>query len=176
MIKCFLDMDGVIVDFVGGACKLHGIPNPYPKHKGIWDFVELLDMSAKDFWAPMGEDFWANLEPTPDYERILAHTVNKFGEDNICILTSPCATAGCIEGKKKWIKKHLKLKHVLFGSSKHFLARPDAVLIDDAEHNVDPFVQHGGKGILLPRMWNKKHNISELAVEHLAVQLNDLES
>ena len=40
---------------------------------------------------------------------------------------------------------------------KHFCARPDALLIDDSDHNVEAFLAHGGQAILVPRPWNPLH-------------------
>lgn len=170
MKKLFLDMDGCIADFVEGACRLHKINNPYPQLNGVWDFVAHTGIPAKEFWDPMGQFFWANLDPTPDAKEIVSVINQYYKDDQICILSSLCATAGCVDGKKEWLRNHFPqlAKNALFGSAKHFLAHPKAVLVDDAEHNIDPFILGGGLGILLPRPWNKHHGMSITAINYLA--------
>ena len=51
---CFLDMDGVIADFVGGICHAHNRPYPYdePAALGVWDIEKLWSMSAAEFCSP----------------------------------------------------------------------------------------------------------------------------
>lgn len=175
-MKCFLDMDGVIADFVGAACKLHNLANPYPQHNGIWDFVEAMNLHPKTFWGPMGREFWANIEPTVEKDMIISMLEHKFGAQNICLLTSPCATDGCIDGKMDWIRKHMPdyKRRVLFGAAKEFVAHHNAVLVDDAEHNVGPFNELGGKGILLARPWNKRHPLASQVLIQLEQDLREI--
>lgn len=64
-MRIYLDMDGVLCDFVGAACKLHGRDPATVTH---WNFFKDWGMTAEEFWRPIheaGEDFWANLEPYP---------------------------------------------------------------------------------------------------------------
>ena len=175
-MKCFLDMDGVLVDFVGGACKLHNMPYPYPALNGIWDFVEALNLNSAKFWAPMGREFWANLKPTPEMPTIIQLLENKFGKTNVCLLTSPCQTDGCIDGKMDWIKAYIPdyKRRVMFSTAKEFLAHPKTVLVDDAEHNTAPFNEHGGQGILLARPWNRRFYDKDKSLMLLQDDLNSI--
>jgi 5'(3')-deoxyribonucleotidase len=163
MTKVLLDMDGVIADFVAGACAHHGIANPWdrPEMLGEWDFMKALPegMSATTFWGSLGLDFWANLDKTSEADELVEYLEQRFGEENICILSSPCLTPGCVEGKLLWIKKHYPrlARSYLFGPRKEFCARPNTLLIDDLDHNVWKFREHGGAAILFPRPWNSSH-------------------
>lgn len=178
-MKLFIDMDGVLVDFVNGACKLHGIPNPYDDGTcpvGQWDFVKTLMMSEEEFWKGMEEDFWAGLDPYPEAMKVIDYLKARCGIDNLCLLTSPSYNEGSPTGKLRWIKKHLPefYRRVLIGPRKEFCAHKDSVLIDDGSHNIESFDSHSGYGILYPRMWNKLHFIVDLIdpVEYLEDELD----
>lgn len=161
--RCFLDLDGVLCDFVNGACKLHGKPNPYgdPANHGVYAIEDLLGISRNKFYAPMNYDFWASLEPTPECCDIYRLVFDKFQFENVCILTSPILTEGCCDGKIKWIEKNLPEyfhRRYLIGSCKEMLAGPDAWLIDDNPDHCRKFRENGGNAILVPRPWNQQAN------------------
>jgi len=140
-IQSLLDMDGVLVDFVGGACRLHGRANPYLSGYRDWlicESPEFNGMSMREFCAPMGREFWASLDWTEDGREILACVEAAFGPENVCILSAPMLTDGCIDGKRDWINKHIpqyKTRY-LFGNAKHFAAAPGRFLIDDRDDNI----------------------------------------
>ena len=71
--KCFLDLDGVLVDFIGGANKLLDREDPWLRveNLGKWGGEEMYGLTPREFWDPMGEDFWANLEWTKEGTDIL---------------------------------------------------------------------------------------------------------
>lgn len=164
---CLLDLDGVLVDFVGGSLAVHNInmtvDELYKDHSGQWDFVKILGMTPEAFWKPMGEEFWAKLEWSSDGEAILKLVESVFGRENVMILTSPSSNYGCHAGKIRWMERHLprhysKTAGHMFGSRKELLARPNNWLVDDRDKNVDDFTAHGGRGVLVPRVWNRLHH------------------
>lgn len=171
MKRCLLDIDGVLADFNGGACHLHKVKNPYDDQVnfGKYEISELVGMSRAAFYNPLGEDFWANLQPTPECFKIVAHLEGIFGKEKICLLTSPIITPGCHEGKLRWIRKHLPdyARRTLIGASKEFAASPDAWLIDDAEKNTDKFALWGGNAFLVPRPWNSLHHLQDCVISSL---------
>lgn len=160
---CFLDMDGIIADFVTGACKLHKLANPYekPEYQGVYGIENIFDMTPKQFWAPIDYNFWRKLNVMPDAYAIVEAVTDIFGVNNVCLLSSPCNTrrGECIDGKIDWLGEHFPQfsKNVLFGSAKKFCASTDALLIDDLDYNVDSFRKHGGVAWLFPRPWNSEH-------------------
>lgn len=153
MKKILLDMDGVLVDFVGGAFAWHGktIPDAVP-----WSIWEAMGLSEREFWEPLGYDFWANLGWTEDGQDLVERLEEMAGTANIAILSSPCLTAGCAEGKLAWIKRHVPQfsRQYLLGPAKEFAASPDRVLVDDYWHNVEKFRKCGGAAVMVPRQWN----------------------
>lgn len=158
---CVLDLDGVLVDFYGGVCRVFGVePWPYRCTPGNWDFYQSFPdpKETADVAPHMGEEFYANLGWTADGEDILARCEKKWGRDHVWVCTSPWDTPGCREGKYRWLKKHLPFYagRSFIGTPKHRLSRPDTVLIDDSEVNCRKFaaVPDGGKGVIYPRPWN----------------------
>lgn len=154
-------MDGVLVDFIGGVCELHDVSNPYEDHEnhGIYDIQNLLGISGAAFWDPLGKSFWANLKPTPYMTDIVNLLVKAYGGENICLLTSPASTEGCIDGKMAWIREHLPAfrRQFLIGPSKEFCAHANSLLVDDSEENVTKFRDAGGAAFLVPGPWNLGH-------------------
>lgn len=156
---CYLDLDGVLVDFTTGALKAH---NKELKYEDItWDFDKQLNIEPTVFWEAFGYDFWANLTKTKECDSIIA-LVEKYFGDNVVLLSSPCKTKGCRDGKEEWVKNNLPFGYVncLFtGKDKHKLAAPNKFLVDDYESNITKFEENNGKSFLVGRPWNvQKHN------------------
>lgn len=167
---CFIDLDGVLADFVSGACRAHNRPDPYndPKSHGVFDIEKLWGLTPEQFWEPIvaDPDFWFNLQETPEAKGIVRAAMDTFGRDHCCVLTAPnMDDPHCVPGKNWWVGEHFpefkkdKAKgwhtgNILFGSAKQFLAGPDRVLIDDRDRNIDDFQKWGGVGIRVPRLWN----------------------
>lgn len=177
-MKCFLDLDGVIVDFIGGVCKAHNVPNPWLKkeYKGLWGAEEMFGIDKSKFWGIMDEDFWANLEWTKEGKDILALVEDCFGKENVIILTTPCDTEGGVNGKVKWIKKNLPdySKQFLIGFKKHFCANKNVVLVDDCDKNIIDFRREGGFGVLVPRPWNTLYKLEGKLLDELNVHFTDI--
>jgi hypothetical protein len=175
--RCFLDLDGVLVDLIAGAARRHGLPVPAPWPAGVFYIYQVLDIEPAAFWAPLDEDFWADLDPTPDCHALGALAERLFGFENVCILSSPPLHPGSLAGKYRWILKHLPTyaRQYLIGPAKHFAASPATVLLDDADHNVARFTEAGGHGLLVPRAWNSGHGLPPADVlTHLERKLRAL--
>lgn len=180
--KVFLDMDGVIADFIGALCKVHGRETPYtkPESLGKFDTEKLWGISDKEFWAPVAEnslEFWEGIDKTPEADELVKLAVVEFGIENVCILTAPSKDAGSVPGKQEWIKRYYPCfsKRMIFAtaSAKQFCAGPGKFLIDDKDSNVDEFDDAGGTGILVPRPWNVEHFLEGRLVEVVAEQIRE---
>jgi 5'(3')-deoxyribonucleotidase len=172
--RILLDMDGVLVDFLGGVCRFHnktydGHPhNPETQTEQTpWNIEPLFEMTAPALWDPLGREFWQNLEPIPHCHEVVEILTRKFGEENICLLTSPIRTDGCIDGKMDWIRKHLPQfkRQFLIGPAKQFAASPRHCLVDDHAKNIESFRDAGGHVFMFPAPWN--HRFKEHPVEAL---------
>ena len=158
----FVDMDGVLANFVAGACKAHGKDDPYldPANSGKWNMWELFGMTKADFWTPLGShEFWSELKPTKEFESIIS-TVNMNGEwPDVWLSSSPTLSSQSYSGKYAWIEMHLPgmKRRLVLTQAKSLMARPDRILIDDGDNNVNAWIDAGGRAILFPRPWNARH-------------------
>src|SRR4051812_4812904 len=126
MMRCFVDLDGVLVDFHAGAARHHGVPFPDPWPAGVWHVDQVLGIDHVAFWSTFDEHFWSELVPTPDGRAILDLLEATFGIDNICLLSSPPRDPVSLAGKCKWIQTNLPDydRRFLIGPCKHFVAFP----------------------------------------------------
>jgi 5'(3')-deoxyribonucleotidase len=178
--QILLDMDGVIVDFVRGVCALHGKENPYLDGQNINEFgMDLIwGMSANAFWKDCGFDFWKSLEFTPEAASIISAVEGAVGKENVCLLTAPCSTAGCIDGKREWVRQNMPdySKRLMVGSAKEFLAAPDRLLIDDRNENIWSYSGAGGRGFLFPRPWNESNHLQSVWEDEMKYVLGAFKS
>lgn len=147
----FLDLDGVLADFVAGSFKAH---NRTPHPVDTWNYYKQWGLTDAQFFAPMGREFWAGLDKLPDADW-LVETVLDAGVD-VAIATSPCMTPGCIEGKRDWVAEHYPAlaPRIVFTGIKHVMAHSSALLVDDSGSNVERFGVRGGWTYLWPQPWN----------------------
>lgn len=159
-MRVFLDMDGVLVNTIQGISDFHRIGNPYTYGvESVWDLTETMGIPEKELWSPLGYDFWKNLKPYPWMEELVHYLERHFLAENICLLTTPCKTRGCADGKIAWIEKYLPsyTKKYLLGDSKEFCASPESLLIDDNNNNISNFKFAHGRAFLFAAPWNRKH-------------------
>ena len=178
MKRILLDMDGVLVNFVGGMMSALGKPWPYDKKKslGVWNVEKLWGLEDDEFWAPCNySDFWAELEWLEDGRRILEICEKYVGRENVYISTSPSLSPNAWKGKAEWLQKHMPEYHgrVLMGSCKEILA-PVGVLVDDYDRNVQRFRDNGGTAVPVPRPWNAGYACAHTAPD--GAQLAGVES
>ena len=170
-IQIYLDMDEVLVDFVGGVCALHNITKDHLQAHwpiGTWGMVDptVLALGLQDvippenrerwFWDVIGSHryFWENLKTLPWTEDVLK-LVCKYDPD-FHIVSSPSQCVTSYTGKVWWLKDKIgsAFNQFFLSPHKHLLAQPGTVLIDDREANVEKFVKCGGAGIVFPTHYN----------------------
>lgn len=180
----FLDMDGVLADFDRGACRVHGVLwDSLLAHRqpGHWNLRPPLSkalgqktvMSSNQFWAPIHAErdtFWSSL-PATDWMAELVNRVQSFRLEWY-ILTAPSLCATSYYGKALWVKRWFgsEFEGMIPTPHKQLLAKPDTVLIDDRESNVQRFCDAGGHGILFPTQGNRLHHVQH-PVEYVESQL-----
>jgi hypothetical protein len=188
MYLCLLDQDGVIADFIGGACRTHGLTeNPYKAGETYFDLAtreesevhDVFGLEANTFWDPMNYEWWSALPKTPDCDELLAVLKEFFGPKNIALCSAPSLNPGCMPGKVEWLKVHAPFlyRQFCFAPNKKFFAGPQRLLIDDREKNTLEFEEAGGKAFLYPRVWNRRHaeepDAVKLLTEFLHRECND---
>ena len=164
-MRILLDLDGVLVDFVGGACRSHGRPDPYtepldPVVAGKFDMEKIWGMDINEFWEPMTEPrWWEELEFMSDAKEILELCERAVGMDNVCLLTMPFRGSGPVVGKINWIERNMPeySRRYLIGPTKQFCANSDSILVDDRNKNIEDFAEAGGNVVLVPRACNSNY-------------------
>lgn len=164
----FLDMDGVVSDFISASLRLHArldALDAWPP--GERDIPKVIGVSKGLFWKVIdaqGGDFWASLAPFPWMAELIA-LVREFGP--LTVLTAPSLSPSCVEGKVRWLYEHFpkengkRFTDFLIGPRKDLLAQLGRVLIDDADANVEAFRAAGGQAILFPQPWNRNFAIHD---------------
>lgn len=173
---CFVDLDGLLANFVKGVCEVHERIDPYLSGPNIFEMPKIWGMSNTEFWNKITYDTWRNFELMPDAREIFETLAYKFGTENICILTAPAHTFGCFDAKRDWVKEHFGLsdKQILAGGGKHYCAHPNTLLVDDYDKNCDAWTEAGGKCFLFPRMWNRRHSQANSGIDLLRSYLCEL--
>lgn len=172
--KICLDMDGVLVDFVGRALELHGASIDQLA-AGVWHIEKSLGITPEDFWGKIkGHDFWVNLEPTPE----MADIVRMLDPwlDKVWLTTSPSQDPGSWSGKWCWVEKHLPMltRRLMCCQGKVEWFGPDCLVIDDRDRNCDDAEQVGAKSILVPRIWNRLYPMRSQVVPVIAQRLAEV--
>jgi hypothetical protein len=167
----YVDLDGVLIDCVGPAMAVNGVPGfreeDYPPECGF-DLVKVCNVFRKrlamsrltpeQFWRRTSETFWATLPFMPMALEFLDELYDVVGQENVCIATATIPskyTSAAIAGKQRWLDSHLPGVPYFIGLDKSFLANRDTILIDDANHNCGDFARAGGTAILVRRPWNR---------------------
>lgn len=168
----FLDMDGVMFNFIGSL----------EKHLNInlsdldqWDIGKHLKRNdIDDVISSLDHDFWANIEPYDNIKEIL-RLCEYYSKGNVYVCSSPANHPGSFSGKKVSIDKHLPKgysKRLILMKKKYLLATKDTVLVDDGQYQVFPFQERGGYAVLYPQLWNNYRFIKqEDKVDFLDAQL-----
>jgi hypothetical protein len=91
---------------------------------------------------------------------VLAGVEALFGPGKVALVSSPCGTDGCMDGKRDWVARHCPrlAKSLFLGSRKDLLAGPCKVLLDDRDENCAAFALAGGVAITVPRPWNSRRD------------------
>ena len=173
MKTVFLDLDGVLVDFLSGLHKALDVPYSYENYiyeKGKWDM--LADIKLDDDIPATFEQcndcctasFWDNLEWMHDGRDILRAIMGTLGLEKVYLLTTPMPNLESASGKMMWVNGNLPIylkRTIIIQASKALLAQPDTLLIDDKNENIDDFIAAGGRGILVPRPWNRFYDCAD---------------
>lgn len=162
--KVFVDMDGVLADFIKCCFRLHDVsPGLWKKkeYRGHFWINDLWQMSNEEFWEVLKEDefFWDNLEKYSNATGLMSWLEAKRPKSDIYILSSPAPYSRCHVGKINWIEKYFPdyADRIILTPHKGLLAAPDRLLIDDGDHNIKSFKANGGQVALVPRVWNSGH-------------------
>ncbi len=158
-------MDGVLANFFTAALvKLNEAESPscfcitekeYAINVQIFDMAEAFEITPTQFWSTIDTPgFWRKLYPMK-WAFTLEDHLRQTGLP-VYISSSPSAQAHCIPEKLAWLYRHFNIRETscMFGSAKHLMAKPGALLIDDRQKNCDKFIEAGGDAVCVPSNWN----------------------
>jgi 5'(3')-deoxyribonucleotidase len=162
MKAIFLDMDGVIADFMSAALGALG-RSETPEQITTWRCYEQLATSEAEFWDAQkrDHDFWYNISPYPNIG-LFIDCMRSYAD--VYFASSPSLHPNCASHKMAWLRNHVgawTYDRVMLGKPKHLLSGPGRLLIDDFHTNVDNWVKEGGEAILFPRSWNPRGHMPE---------------
>ena len=145
--RIYVDMDGVIADFMTAAKKATGMTFTQSDSDKHWDVIKKTPKFWSDMpWMPGGKQLWGFIKS--HNPSILSASVKNNMDPN------------CKPGKLRWISGNLKLNnsarinlvnrvqkqdYTMIGNSGK---REQAVLIDDYPKNIKEWTAKGGIGIL----------------------------
>lgn len=150
MVKNILfDLDGVLVDWKGGVCKLLDIDEYDPIARKIlksdgpiegYKFGTTNDVD--NIVQEAGYEFWRNLELLP-WAMELWDEINSLGKEVFIVSASGKFHAGA-HAKLDYILEKLNTRKYVLTKYKYLCANPQSILIDDFYRNVKEFQKAGG--------------------------------
>lgn len=164
--KCYLDLDGVLTDFVGELSRQMSIDffDLFSDSDGAIKHLDvfLTDRNDRIKLDKLLNDrkFWENLPFTNEAPEILSLCEEWFGDKNVYIFSDPAGRPEAAAGKLAWVIKRLPgyVNRFLLGHCKYVCSNVRSVLIDDNDDHIKEFERNGGYGILVPRPWNTSKN------------------
>jgi hypothetical protein len=169
----FVDMDGVLCDFISAAFEVHGKKydaETYPKLE--WSIASVLGITEDEFWRVIDDckhRFWPSLNRYPWASELLFEARSVA---SVSLLSTPSKSGFSHSGKRVWVDEHAPDVELILCKSKHFLAAPGRVLIDDNDGNIKKWRDNGGLGILFPQPWNANHQFTDNPLGHVFEQLH----
>jgi 5'(3')-deoxyribonucleotidase len=166
----FLDLDGVIINWVAGVCDRFNIPYE-PEKVTSWDIMPTLTNTTKtEFWNTLKiPGFWEHLNFYPEALSFIEQ-LQQYGK--VILLSSPAI--GCAGYRQNWIERNLpsffKKGHYILTPAKWACASKGTVLIDDSNRNYEGFYKAGGHAILYPQPWNIAGAVPEKEKNNLIIR------
>jgi 5'(3')-deoxyribonucleotidase len=160
-VRIYVDMDGVLTDFIQQLSKLLDKPL-----KPGYDFGNDPKIWKKIDGA--GEDFWATMKWMPDGKELW----DALEKKHPTILSAPSNHESSIKGKKQWLKKNLPKVPYIIEEEKYKYADKDSVLIDDREKNIKKWEDAGGIGILHKDAEDTLKKLSKILKEKTASEVD----
>jgi len=162
----YLDLDGCLVDFVGGALRSLRLDETLQEKVLIFDFFNQFRLDEKQFWSTIANsvEWWASLTPYP-WASELYQTCCRYA-DKVVLCTSHSDCAYAATGKMLWVEKHLGVSPssvICITEKQRLAAAKGTILIDDSDVNVQQWAEAcklAGRppyewAIRFPQPWNK---------------------
>jgi FMN phosphatase YigB (HAD superfamily) len=173
----FIDLDGVLADWVGGVIDLFGRDRDYVfRHwtSGDYSVEKALNVTTERLWNRInqqGSDWWAHLDRFHWNQDLLSLIIDTTAAASI--LTSPGDCVHAYNGKRIWADRHVPGFALHLTSEKQLLAKPSSLLIDDSGRNCEEFIAAGGNAILFPQHWNDHWRLTADRIDFVREQLRE---
>ena len=136
-------------------------------------------MTFDEVDAVCDTEFWEGLEWMHDGNEILSIISSCVKNiQHLYFLTAPMKNLESATGKLTWMKQQMGINYpastIVTGAPKSLFARPGALLIDDRDKNVEEFRAAGGRAVLVPRPWNRLHELAHKSAEIIKQDLERL--
>ena len=148
--RIYFDLDGVLADFDKGVNELCHM-------KAVLQHQECDEISDERMWREIRkiDHFYDRLDPMPGAKEMFDLVYGKYG-DRCEILTGiPRESRGIVtasEDKIAWTRRVLsetvRIHTVRRKEKKEYCKGPETILIDDLEHTILEWREHGGTGVL----------------------------
>jgi len=178
----FVDMDEVLCDFVGAACRALGRERPDPWPVGAWSIQFALGLeSSSEMWKACRphHQFFAGLDWMPDGREIWETVRELVDPARVFLLSTPSREPGSWSGKIEWVRRHIgegQVARTILCEKKRLLASSGSILFDDRPETVREWCEllNGAMGVLIPRPNNRgSGNPVEVVREALVAWHND---
>lgn len=146
--KIYVDLDGVLADFIAGVSKLLDVEYSDEKYNSDPKFRS--DMwRAVTKYSKEGGQLWSELDTMPDAGQLWSY-VEKYNPEILTAAGNPAY--GADAQKRAWVPwmigSDIKVNIVRKSADKAQYATPDSILIDDQAKSINPWKAAGGIGIL----------------------------
>jgi len=146
--KIYVDMDGVLADFVEGVNKLLDVEYSDENYKSDPEYrTKMWKAVAK--YSKEGGQLWAELNPMKDAKQLWSY-VEKYNPEILTASGNP--SFGAEAQKRQWVPwmigSDITVNVTRKSEEKAQYATPDSILIDDQPKSIKPWVAAGGIGIL----------------------------
>lgn len=142
--RIFVDMDGVVADFLGGVSELIGYTLT-PDDKGHKEYDDRKEELTN-------KRLFRNLKPLPDMYDLIAYIRHTGLPWEILTAAGKVNRELVVFDKNSWVRRYIDPSVVVTctyrGSQKAAFAEPGSVLIDDRKKNIECWEKAGGIGIL----------------------------
>ena len=155
--RIYVDMDGVLCDFIAQSKKATGKIFTQDKAKEYWPIIKRTPRFWSDMpWMPGGKQLWNYIK------QYNPHILSAYTPDD----------PNCIPGKRTWLRKNVRISSNRVNlvrrvekqkfAMKSDMGRRPAILIDDSPRNIDQFKAAGGMGIVHTSTSNTLRELKKL--------------
>ena len=168
-----IEMEDILCNVTNKAAELLQVDEEKLQLTPAGEIANCSTKEVEDVLSDQPAEFWKSLEPTPEFSDIKSALLDSGAE--IKIITKPYNIESSQEGKQAWVDTHFPEAQLIFTKSKHVFACKASTLIDCKPGTIQAFKRFGGKGIILPKPWQKNYkpqtNIKNYITESLSLHV-----